>query len=117
MYHMAPDQVTRFRERVAADGTGVPIGELVEAARARGIDVTAHDVLKTVPKGFPKDHPRADLLRLKGLVTWRQWPAGAWLGTAKAKTRIVEFLREVQPINDWLDANVGPSDAPPDRRS
>jgi uncharacterized protein (TIGR02453 family) len=117
MYHMAPDQVTRFRDRVAADSTGVPIGELVEAARARGIDVTAHDVLKTVPKGFPKDHPRADLLRLKGLVTWRQWPAGAWLGTAKAKTRIVEFLREVQPINDWLDANVGPSDAPPDRRS
>ena len=66
-------------------------------------------VLKTAPKGYPKDHPRIDLLRQKGVITWRQWPAGAWLGTARAKSRIVDFLHASQPIKDWLDANVGPS--------
>ena len=33
--------------------------------------------LKTAPKGYPKDHPRIELLRYKGLVAWQQWPPGA----------------------------------------
>ncbi len=76
------------------------------------MDVASHDVLKLAPKGYPKDHPRIDLLRQKGLITWQQWPAGKWLGTAKAKDRVVNFLRSSKPIMDWLHANVGPSDLP-----
>ena len=68
-----------------------------------------HDALKTAPRGYPKDHPRIDLLRNKGLVSWRQWPPGAWLGKPGAKVRVVEFLRASRPLNDWLEANVGPS--------
>jgi hypothetical protein len=55
--------------------------------------VHGHGSLKTAPKGYPKDHPRSDLLRHKGLTTWKDWPPAAWLGTAAAKNRIVEFLR------------------------
>jgi hypothetical protein len=69
--------------------------------------VTAHDTLKTAPRGYPKDHPRADLLRFKGLITWRQWPAGPWLGTARAKTRVADFFRASAPLKDWLAAHVG----------
>ena len=69
-------------------------------------------MLKLAPKGYPKDHPRVDLLRQKGLITWRQWPAAPWLGTAKAKDRVVKLLRTSRPIMDWLHANVGPSDLP-----
>ncbi len=116
MYQMASDQLARFRASVVDDATGVPLAGLVDAARVAGMDVSAHDSLKTAPKGYPKDHPRIDLLRQKGLITWRQWPAGAWLGTAKAKTRVVDFLHASQPINDWLDANVGPSELPPEPR-
>jgi uncharacterized protein (DUF2461 family) len=71
--------------------------------------------LKTAPRGYPKDHPRIELLRHKGLITWREWPAGAWLGTAKAKDRVVEFLRTSAPLHAWLDAHVGPSELPPGR--
>ena len=35
--------------------------------------------------------------------------AGSWLGTGKAKDRVVEFLRASRPLNGWLAANVGPS--------
>jgi uncharacterized protein (DUF2461 family) len=74
--------------------------------------VTAHETLKTCPRGYPKDHPRVDLLRHKGLISWKQWPVAAWLGTAQAKKRVVEFLRTSVPLRDWLAANVGESDAP-----
>ena len=74
--------------------------------------MSAHDSLKTAPRGYPKDHPRIELLRLKGLITWREWPVAPWLSTRKAKTRVVDMLRGSRPILDWLDTNVGPSTEP-----
>lgn len=112
MYHLAADQLDRFRRAVDDETSGSEVAALVAAARANGMDVAAHDVLKLAPKGYPKEHPRIDLLRQKGLITWQQWPAGKWLGTAKAKDRVVNFLRSSKPIMDWLHTNVGPSDLP-----
>ena len=60
---------------------------LIGSLRKAKIDVHGTDPLKTVPKGYPKDHPRVELLRNKGLVAMKQWPAAAWLGTAAAKSR------------------------------
>jgi uncharacterized protein (TIGR02453 family) len=117
MYVMANDQLDRYRQALDRDTTGVALADLVSNAAALGITVSAHDTLKTAPKGYPKDHPRIDLLRQKGLICWQDWKAGAWLGSAKAKTRLVEFLRRAEPISSWLDANVGPSTMPePARR-
>jgi len=112
MYQMAPDQLERYREAVAAEKTGSEVDKLVSAARSKGIEVTAHDTLKTAPKGYPKDHPRIDLLRMKGLITWKQWPPAAWLGTKKVKDKLVEFLEDSKPLNAWLHRNVGASTMP-----
>jgi hypothetical protein len=67
----------------------------------------AHEVLKTAPRGVAKDHPRIDLLRHKGIAMMKSWPPAAWLGTAKAKGRIVTALRAGGPLNDWLTRYVG----------
>ncbi len=111
-YHLAPDQLDRFRRALADDKTGVEVAELVARLRGQGMEIAAHDQLKSTPRGYPKDHPRAELLRYKGLIAWRQWPAAKWLGTAAAKQRLVDFLRATQPINDWLAAHVGESTQP-----
>ncbi len=107
MWEMSPDQLERYRAAVADDGSGAKLVKLVADARKAGIGVMSHGELKTAPRGYLKDHPRVELLRYKGLVTWREWPPAAWLGTAKAKDRIVEFLQGSKPIGKWLDANVG----------
>ena len=116
MWMMATDQLDRYRRAVADDGSGDELVGIVSEARGHGLDVTGHDTLKTAPRGYPKDHPRIDLLRNKGLIAWKEWPVGAWLGTRKAKDRVVEFLHAAQPLNGWLAANVGPSELPDDRR-
>ncbi|HEX6329847.1 MAG TPA: DUF2461 domain-containing protein [Actinomycetota bacterium] len=112
MWEMAPDQLERYRQAVAADRTGRALATQVTRAREAGLQVSGHDVLKTAPRGFAKDHPRIELLRFKGLITWQEWPAGAWLGTARAKDRVVEFFRHSQPINRWLRRHVGGSALP-----
>jgi uncharacterized protein (TIGR02453 family) len=114
-YVMAPDQLERYRRAVDDDGTGSALTGIVATARAAGLDISGRDTLKTIPKGYPADHPRRDLLRHKGLVAWQEWPPGAWLGTRKAKDRVVAFLRSAQPLGTWLDDYVGASTAEPRR--
>jgi uncharacterized protein (TIGR02453 family) len=112
MWEMARDQLERYREAVDDDTTGGALTGLVDEASAAGLGVMAHGELKTAPRGYPKDHPRVELLRYKGLALWREWPAGAWLGTKRAKDRIVGFRDDASPVQAWLDANVGPSTLP-----
>ncbi len=85
-------------------------------AKARKVEITGHDALKTAPKGYPKDHPRIELLRNKGLIAWKEFPVAAWLGTRKAKDRVVDFLHATESLRSWLAANVGPSELPEDSR-
>lgn len=110
MYHLAPDQLDRYRRAVADTTTGTALEALVASLRRAGVDVYGTDALKTAPKGYPKDHPRLELLRNKGLVAMKQWPAAAWLGTAAAKTRVIDLLRTARPLCTWLDDHVGPSE-------
>jgi uncharacterized protein (TIGR02453 family) len=112
-YVMMPDQLERYRQAVDDDKSGLKVLEICTTLRKAKIEIAAHDTLKTAPKGYPKDHPRIELLRHKGLIAWRQWPVAAWMGTAKAKQRVIGFLVAARPLNEWLDTNVGPSASPP----
>lgn len=107
-YHMTPDQLARYREAVAAERPGTRLEAVVAELRGSKHDVHALEVLKTAPKGYPADHPRIELLRLKGLVTSKSWPPAAWLHTAAAQTRIVAVFRAAAPMVEWLDDHVGP---------
>jgi uncharacterized protein (TIGR02453 family) len=116
MFMMAPDQLERFRAAVADEGTGVALETIVATIRQAGHGCGPHDALKTAPKGYPKDHPRIELLRGKGITTWHQWPPGAWLGTRKAKERILDVIWASAPLNEWLASHVGASRLEPAHR-
>ena len=113
MWEMAPDQLERYRRTVADDRSGGELASIVTKAAAAGLAITGHGILKTAPKGYPKDHPRIELLRYKGIVAWQEWPAGPWLGSRRAKDRVVKFLGLSRPLKEWLRANVGPSTLSP----
>jgi uncharacterized protein (TIGR02453 family) len=109
MYAMAPDQLERYRSAVGHDLYGVALESAIKKVEKDGITVSGHGTLKTAPRGYPKDHPRITLLRNKGLVTWKQWDVGPWLGTAQVRAGVARFLRASRPVSEWLDANVGPT--------
>jgi uncharacterized protein (TIGR02453 family) len=109
MYQMERDQLARYRAAVDDDKTGAQLAEIGAEAAADGVGIHGHDQLKRVPRGYPPEHPRADLLRHKGIVAWKEWPVAPWLGTATAKRRVADFLRASAPLNQWLASFVGPS--------
>lgn len=103
-----PDAATlqRYRTAVDREKSGAELADIVSGLHAGGYQTMAHEVLKTAPKGYPKDHPRIELLRHKGIAMMKDWPVAAWLGTAKAKDRVVATLRAGVPLNEWLQRYV-----------
>jgi uncharacterized protein (TIGR02453 family) len=106
LYMPDPDALRRYRAAVDDAKTGTALVSIVQTLRDDGYHVGAHDVLKTAPRGYPKDHPRLELLQQKGVVMSKAWPVGAWTRTAKAKDRVVACLRAVRPLNEWISLHV-----------
>ncbi len=107
LYRPEPDQLDRYRRAVSDGRSGAALVKIVAAARAAKLEVHGHEELKTAPRGYPKEHPRIDLLRQKGLIAWREWPVGAWLDTSAPKRRVAEFLHASEPLRAWLAKHVG----------
>lgn len=105
--HMAPDQLQRYRAAVDDQATGPALAAAVAAIEGQGHACGPHESLKTAPRGYPRDHPRIELLRAKGLIVWHHWPPEDWLGTPEARDRVAEVIRAAGPLKTWLEENVG----------
>lgn len=112
-YHFAKDQLDRYRQAVAGDGTGGALTKLVAAARKKGYDVHGEH-LKVAPRGYPKDHPRVELLRHTGLYVGRAFPIEPWLHTKSVVTKVKASLKTAAPVAEWVDAHVGPTTTLPE---
>jgi uncharacterized protein (TIGR02453 family) len=111
-YHqLARDQLERFRDAVVDDHAGSELAAGVAAARADGLDVVGES-LRTAPRGYPRDHPRAALLRHKALVAGRALPGGRGIGRDAALNHVAGAWRAAEPLNAWLAQHVGPSTEP-----
>jgi uncharacterized protein (TIGR02453 family) len=112
-YAMAKDQLERFRLAVDDDRTGAEVADLV-AGLSRRYSIGAIDELKVAPRGYPRDHPRIELLRRKGLMVSNDYGAPAWLHTRRVTSKIKEVWVAAAGLNHWLDTHVGPSELAPD---
>ncbi|MDP9094740.1 MAG: DUF2461 domain-containing protein [Actinomycetota bacterium] len=102
----SPAQVARLRRAVADDVVGAALDRAL-AAVATAQFILGGEQLTRVPSGYPKDHPRADLLRYKALVARRDFGSPAWLATRRAQREVAKAWRSIAPLTSWLDTHVG----------
>jgi uncharacterized protein (TIGR02453 family) len=105
-YEFTPEQLTKYRKKVAADSTGAPLAAMVARLEKAGYEIGGEE-LKRVPAGWPQDHPRERLLRRKLLYVYRNFGLKPWLGSAAARKQIVKVFTDAQPLNDWMKRNCG----------
>ena len=112
-YRLERDQLERYRDAVADDATGPALVHAVAGAEAAGLEVVGEQ-LKTAPRGFPRDHPRIELLRRKQLIAGGRLAA---IDDGIAHERALAHARAIwkgaAPIVGWLDERVGASTVPP----
>ena len=116
-YHtFAPDQLERYREK-AAGRAGTNLETMLAELRDEGYQLIG-DELKTVPRGFDRDHRNAVVLRRKAVAAGRRIaPKGrGGIGRERGLEHVAGTWKRLEPMNRWLDRNVGPSDEPPESR-
>jgi uncharacterized protein (DUF2461 family) len=65
-WYAGGDQIARFRAAAAAEKSGRALEDLVLSLATDGHEIVG-DVMKRIPRGYPADHPRADLLKYRSL--------------------------------------------------
>jgi uncharacterized protein (TIGR02453 family) len=107
-YHqLEPDQLARFRDAIADEQSGPALEQAVAAVRAARVE-TFGETLKTAPRGYPRDHPRVELLRHRALFGGRRLDPGArGIGAKRALDHARATWEACAPMNAWLDEYVG----------
>ena len=78
-YGFAGDQLERYREAVDSNA-GEVLDRLLESCREQRFDIGG-SALKSVPRGYPRDHPLVHLLRHKGVYVSRSFAVAKWVHT------------------------------------
>jgi uncharacterized protein (TIGR02453 family) len=112
MHDLRPDQLARFRSAVDDARRGGRLASIASALADAGLSFGS-DRLRTWPRGYPPDHPRLDLLRVRRPVAWVELGAPDWLATPAALDHVADAWRQVDPLNRWLARAVGPSTVAP----
>jgi uncharacterized protein (TIGR02453 family) len=104
-YFFDAQQLARWRKLVAGK-EGANIAKLVQKLRAAGYEVGGHDDYKRVPKPYAEDHPRAELLKLKGLTGgFPEMPRGM-LHEPRLVDWLVKHGKAMAPLVSWLHKHV-----------
>ena len=100
MFEFERADLDAFRARI--DGKdGEKLATILDGFKSQNIRLGEPD-LKRVPAPYPQDHPRADLLRHKGLTAWiDKLPLNTAYGADGPASCAAEFKR-LQPLFDWM---------------
>ena len=110
-FHLASDQIARFRTAVDTELHGQALEKILAKLAKVGWEVKG-DRLKSKPRGFADDHPRLELLKYRSVYVVRAWDPDDVLHERAALDRVRKAWRQVREFNEWARDRVGPSEQP-----
>jgi uncharacterized protein (TIGR02453 family) len=108
LFHLATDQLARYRAGLDGDRTGAPMARTVRGLTKNGWELIG-DSLVRVPRGFAPDHPRADLLRHKSIALSLDVGDPDWFTSSECVQQVADGWRALGPFLSWLGKHVGPA--------
>jgi uncharacterized protein (DUF2461 family) len=99
------EQIERYRAAVADPGTGPRLVAVLRRLEREGFSISG-DLLKRPLRGYPVDHPRAELLRHRSVIASRGLGCDDWIHTAEAADRVLAAFSQLRPLARWLVGNV-----------
>jgi len=104
MYCFTREQLDLYRAAVDNDTRGPALQQIYQAGIQAfpGGGFSGMEDYKRVPRGFPQDHPRGDLLKKKGAVMGEQGPVPASLFNARAVDYVFRRFAKMRGLHEWL---------------
>ncbi|WP_132991669.1 DUF2461 domain-containing protein [Gordonia zhaorongruii] len=103
-YHAETDRLAALRTAIDTEAHGKELERLLQKLTRSGWTVGG-DTLKTAPRGWPKDHPRIELLRHKSLTVSRDYGFEDIVHSPELLDQIREHWRQATPLVDWAVAH------------
>jgi uncharacterized protein (DUF2461 family) len=85
-WYAPAEQIERYRAAVADSATGPRLTGIVRKLEREGFEISG-DLLKRPLRGYPADHPRAQLLRHRSLIAARPLGCEDWITPLRRPTR------------------------------
>ena len=105
-YVFADADLAKWRKLVADKTKGPAVAKLVADLKKKRYAVHAYDALARVPKPYDPEHPRGDLLKMKGLVVgFPEVPKGLIFKPAFADW-LVKHCKAAAPLSKWIHKNL-----------
>lgn len=105
LYKPSRDQLGRAREAIAGrDRAARALREAIDAATGSGLEIMGPQ-LATAPRGYDRDHPQIDLLRMQNYAALRPLPLSA------TQDDVAAIWRAVEPLLVWVERYAGPAGA------
>ena len=102
LYLMDPAQLAKYRKAALDDAKGAELARVVKALEKKGGSIEAGDRLKNPPRGVDPGHPRAELLKLKGLVAMFEGISTSTLRKRDLVDWLLERGKLSAPLVRWL---------------
>ncbi|MEI9918842.1 MAG: DUF2461 domain-containing protein [Bacteroidota bacterium] len=101
LYMPAPENLVKIRQEIDynADKLLKILNNKKFKAYYKGLE--EWDKLKTMPKGYAKDHPHIDLLKNKSFVVSHQF-SDSEVTNKNFKKKLAEAAKLIKPLNDYL---------------
>ncbi|MCA9967411.1 MAG: DUF2461 domain-containing protein [Anaerolineales bacterium] len=101
MYGFEPAMLAAYREAVDDEARGSALAEIVVGLQT-AVYTLHGDQYTQVPRGFAKDHPRADLLRYKGLFASAPQLNPNIVASAELVDACFAHCQQMAPLQQWL---------------
>jgi uncharacterized protein (TIGR02453 family) len=103
---LEPDALKRFRAALLDPRRGAALARHLAALEQAGVSASSAEALVRPPPGVDPAHPRAALLKMKGLVVDPGEPPKRLLTRPELAGWLVERARAAAPVVTWLADNV-----------
>lgn len=104
MHQFDKDVLAAYRQAVADDARGAALVEAIAAVEAHPGYRVEGSHYQRVPRGFPADHPRGELLKYNGLHSGREQALPAQIHGPELVDFCVGEWEKLLPLHRWMAA-------------
>lgn len=101
-WHLFTKEVmAQYREAVANDTTGTQLESIFRQLNEKELPLFEEPQYKKVPRGYPADHPRGELLKYAGMGVAKKLTQKD-INSSKLVSHCAKWARTMKPLMDWL---------------
>ena len=101
MFQPVPDNLIKIRQEIDYNGAALEKIFKEKKFKKNFLKFWDEDKLKTAPKGYAKDHPYVEWLKLKSFIVTHEF-TDQTVTDKKFMKNLVEVMKAGKPLNDFL---------------